>query len=109
MRRMGEDVTQAIRTEISACSADDLIHTTRTRCNGRCEDACVVIVYPEGVWYKNVTAEAGKQIVRQHLVVGKRLDDRMIFNYMKDEGFIATGHGTIGIDKKRWDHKDGLL
>ncbi|MFB5662508.1 ferredoxin [Alteribacillus sp. HJP-4] len=52
-----EALTQAIRKEISHREAEPLIHTTRTQCNGRCKDKCVVIHYPKGTWYKNVTPE----------------------------------------------------
>ncbi|KAA6481989.1 (2Fe-2S) ferredoxin domain-containing protein [Bacillus swezeyi] len=52
-----EELTQAIRKEISERELDDLIHTTRTRCNGRCQDKCVVIHYPKGTWYKDLKPE----------------------------------------------------
>jgi (2Fe-2S) ferredoxin len=52
--------------------ADGIIHTTRTRCQGRCEDACVVTVYPEGSWFKSVTPELARRIVSVHLL---RRDD----------------------------------
>lgn len=46
-----EDVTQQIRDEIRTLKLDEVIHTSRTRCNGRCKDKCVVIDYPKGTWY----------------------------------------------------------
>src|SRR4051794_21423207 len=52
-----EELTQAIRKEISDRNLDDIIHTTRTRCNGRCHDKCVVINYPQGTWYKDLKPE----------------------------------------------------
>src|SRR3954453_7370364 len=52
-----EELTQAIRKEISDREIDDAIHTTRTRCNGRCHDKCVVINYPKGTWYKDLKPE----------------------------------------------------
>ena len=64
MRKGGEEVTQAVRDEISVLGLDQQIHTTRTRCNGRCQDACVVIAYPEGTWYRVDSPEMGRQIVR---------------------------------------------
>ncbi|UQZ85844.1 Ferredoxin, 2Fe-2S [Paenibacillus konkukensis] len=67
-RKDADAVTLAIREEITAHGADDRIHTTRTQCNGRCEDACVVTVYPQGVWYKEITPDIGKAIVREHLI-----------------------------------------
>jgi (2Fe-2S) ferredoxin len=87
MRKGGEEVTQAIRNEITNLDLDAVIHTTRTRCNGRCKDAPVVIVYPEGTWYKEVTPELGSKIVQQHLVGGRTLEDYIIYQYTQ-EGFM---------------------
>ncbi|WAH43471.1 (2Fe-2S) ferredoxin domain-containing protein [Alicyclobacillus fastidiosus] len=67
MRNGGEEVTQAIRDEIARHGADERIHTTRTRCNGRCDDACVAIVYPEGHWFRHTTPESGREMVRAYL------------------------------------------
>jgi (2Fe-2S) ferredoxin len=88
MRKGGEEATQAIRNEIANLDLDSFIHTTRTRCNGRCKDAPVAIVYPEGTWYKNVTPVVGSQIVRQHLSGGSCIPDYVIYQY-DQEGFIA--------------------
>lgn len=49
-----EELTQTIRSEISERNLDDVIHTTRTKCNGRCHDKCVVIHYPKGTWYRDL-------------------------------------------------------
>ncbi|MBM4763170.1 (2Fe-2S) ferredoxin domain-containing protein [Bacillus sp. B15-48] len=58
-----EELTQAIRKEISDRELDDIIHTTRTRCNGRCHDKCVVIHYPKGTWYKDLGPEDAPHFV----------------------------------------------
>ncbi|MCY8159728.1 (2Fe-2S) ferredoxin domain-containing protein, partial [Bacillus licheniformis] len=52
-RAGAEELTQVIRQEISERELDDVIHTTRTRCNGRCQDKCVAIHYPRGTWYRD--------------------------------------------------------
>lgn len=65
-RKDAEEVTLAIRDEITRLGLDDRIHTTRTRCNGRCKDAPVVIEYPRGVWYGSLTADVGREIVRTY-------------------------------------------
>jgi (2Fe-2S) ferredoxin len=88
MRKGGEEATQAIRNEIANLDLDTVIHTTRTRCNGRCKDAPVVIVYPAGTWYKEVTPEVGSKIVQQHLAGGRTLEDYVIYQY-NQECFIA--------------------
>lgn len=97
MRAGGEDVTQAIRSEIAANHADAIIHTTRTRCNGRCEDACVVISYPTGRWYKDMTPEAGRAIVRDHL--GKEkidLHNKITYTYSDGYGLVLGEDATVG-------------
>ncbi len=64
MKHGGEEVTTAIRQAIKENHLEDYIHTTRTRCNGRCKDACTVIVYPEGTWYSGVTEEEAGPLVQ---------------------------------------------
>ncbi|MED1472188.1 (2Fe-2S) ferredoxin domain-containing protein [Bacillus salipaludis] len=86
MRKGGEEATQAIRNEISNLDLDAFIHTTRTRCNGRCKDAPVAIVYPDGTWYKDVTPEVGSRIVKQHLLDGALMQDHIIYQF-DGEGF----------------------
>lgn len=43
---------------------------TQTGCMGPCGDGPVVAVFPENVWYKNVTLEDVEEIVDAHLVGG---------------------------------------
>ncbi|MBN6185459.1 (2Fe-2S) ferredoxin domain-containing protein [Aneurinibacillus sp. BA2021] len=85
LKRGGEEVTQSIRDQIARLAADDLIHTTRTRCNGRCTDACVVIHYPEGTWYRDMTEETGRELVRR-LVHEKSADDADHATYTYQDG-----------------------
>ncbi|WP_202079530.1 (2Fe-2S) ferredoxin domain-containing protein [Caldalkalibacillus salinus] len=98
MRNGGEEVTQAIREEISACGLDDTVHTTRTRCNGRCEDASVVIVYPQGIWYKNMTPELGKQLIKHDLAGDRHLDTHITYSYQEDH--FQPSEGAVPGRKK---------
>jgi (2Fe-2S) ferredoxin len=99
MRKGGEEVTQAIREEITLLNIDTQIHTTRTRCNGRCKDACIVIVYPEGRWFKEVTPELGRKIVQDHLQKDTSLMDSVLYEY-DEEGFVKVSDESIeGIEK----------
>lgn len=90
MRKGGEEVTVAIREEIANLSLSCTVHTTRTRCNGRCEDACVVIVYPEGIWYRAVTPELGKQLVQNHLLHHEPLMEAITYQYEQAKGLVLT-------------------
>ena len=98
MKKGAEEVTQAIRSEISRLHADHIIHTTRTRCNGRCVDACVVIVYPEGIWYKGIDVEEAPRIVKEHLIGGEPIADLISHEYA-DHVFKRTENTEIGTSK----------
>lgn len=98
MKNGAEEVTQAIRQEIKALEGDNQLHTTRTKCNGRCEDACVVIVYPEGIWYRGITPEIGREIVRGHLNEGNILQSHVSYTY-HEKHFTPSNHSPLGLFK----------
>lgn len=99
MRKGGEEVTQAIRDEINRLNIDAEIHTTRTRCNGRCKDACVVIVYPDGNWFKEITPELGRKMVQNHMQKNNGLKDSVLYEY-DAEGFVKVSDTSVkGIEK----------
>ncbi|CEH28453.1 Uncharacterized protein BN1090_A2_00874 [Aneurinibacillus migulanus] len=98
MKRGGEEVTQAVRKAIAEKNADSLIHTTRTRCNGRCEDACVVIAYPQGIWYRGVTPEACPDIIAQLLYEEEARSPQVSYTY-STEGFVPSEEAVTGVKK----------
>jgi (2Fe-2S) ferredoxin len=57
MKKDAEIVTVEIRKKIAELGFKDTIHTVRTRCIGRCDDAPVVFSSPDSVWYKEVYPE----------------------------------------------------
>ena len=100
MRKEGEEITQAIRDEIAQLGLDEEIHTTRTRCNGRCKDACVVIAYPQGNWYQVPTEEHARALVQD--LHHKQLSKHQVYHLM-DGQLQRTPHTTAikGIEKKK--------
>ncbi|WP_227935514.1 (2Fe-2S) ferredoxin domain-containing protein [Alkalihalobacillus deserti] len=90
MRKEGEEITLAIRDEIKTLELDQQIHTSRTRCNGRCKDACVVVVYPEGNWYSATSTEVGRSIIKSHLDPTIELDHSLIYSFKNEELLAAN-------------------
>jgi (2Fe-2S) ferredoxin len=98
MRDGAEELTQEIRKEIKAQGLDDVIHTTRTRCNGRCKDKCVVIHYPIGTWYQGMKPPDAKAFIES---ISQE------FNYVPNishtytqDGFIRHNNVPIGVSKR---------
>lgn len=69
IRNGAEDVTKAIRDEIGQLNAEDDIHTTKTMCNGKCKEGPIVVVYPDDVWYGEMTKDEGRKLIQK--IVGK--------------------------------------
>ncbi|MDF2680497.1 MAG: cbiW [Brevibacillus sp.] len=103
-RNGGEEVTVAIRNAITEAGLDDRVHTTRTRCNGRCEDACVMIVYPEGIWYQNVKPEDASRLVEEHFLNGEPVAS-MISHRFEQQGFVRDENAIPGILKSEKNKK----
>lgn len=93
MRAGAEDVTMQIRDEIRSNHLDEKIHTSRTRCNGRCKDKCVVIDYPKGTWYSVQQEETARAIVHETVD-----EDAIIYSVENGERKRAT-HRVEGINK----------
>ncbi len=54
------------------------IMITNTGCFGICDKGPVVVVYPEGVWYGNVTEEDVDKILEQHIIGGNPVEELRI-------------------------------
>ena len=49
-----------------------------TPCLGVCSGGPIVVVYPEGIWYGNVTPALLERIVTEHLRDGRVIDEAVI-------------------------------
>jgi (2Fe-2S) ferredoxin len=48
-------------------------------CLGVCEKGPIVVVYPEGVWYHHVTPALLEQIVSEHLLEDKPIQEAVFY------------------------------
>jgi len=51
-----------------------VVRVNKAGCLDQCEHGPVVVVYPEGVWYGNVTEGDVAEIVQSHMVEGRPVE-----------------------------------
>ncbi|MEW6298699.1 MAG: CbiX/SirB N-terminal domain-containing protein, partial [Thermodesulfobacteriota bacterium] len=70
-----------LRQKLKRRDLDLTIQTTKTSCLRRCGDGPLLVVYPDGVWYRGVQPQDLDEIVDQHLCAGRpvgRLLDQVL-------------------------------
>jgi (2Fe-2S) ferredoxin len=67
-----------MKDTIKDVEKDDEILLTRTSCTGQCGKGPIVIVYPKGVWYREVTPKIGVKIISEHICGGEIVKNRVL-------------------------------
>lgn len=74
-------LVETLRRLIKDAKKEKEFQVTRTSCMGRCGEGPTVVVYPDGIWYRNVQEEDAKDLVNEHLLEDK-LVSRLVDNIM---------------------------
>ncbi|MCQ2483964.1 MAG: NADH-quinone oxidoreductase subunit NuoF [Clostridia bacterium] len=80
------EIIAALESELKAKGLENEIKVVKTGCFGLCALGPIMIVYPEGCFYSQVTVEDVPEIVEEHLLKG-RMVKRLLYDetVMKDE------------------------
>lgn len=54
------------------------IRVNRASCLDRCELGPIMVVYPEGIWYAVRTKEDVEEIVKSHIMEGRRVERLLV-------------------------------
>lgn len=97
--RGGDAVTVALRRALRDAGLDPVVHTARTRCLGRCDDGCTVVVQPDQTWYRGVTPELARRIVAEHLVADRPVTAAVSWCAAPDGALVQIGGVPGGTPK----------
>ena len=70
----GQKAWETLKAEIAGHGlgqGETVCFRTRVGCLRLCQQGPVALVYPEGTWYREATADRIPRLVREHLVEGK--------------------------------------
>lgn len=70
---VGQKAWEAVKAEIASSGlgqGEEICFRTKVGCLRLCQQGPVALVYPEGVWYGEITADRVSHLVQQHLVSG---------------------------------------
>ncbi len=88
----GEKAWDALKSELkdkglSLGTGPNACYRTKVGCLRVCKGGPIAVIYPEGTWYQDMTADRISLLVQQHLIEGKPIQE-LVFaeNPLPNEG-----------------------
>ena len=85
--RGAEELLETVKEKIKAAGLKPEVKTSRTGCMNVCKEtseegefSATMVVYPDGVWYRNVTAADVDEIVEEHIKNGRTVKRLLHFS-----------------------------
>lgn len=66
-----EGLLNTLKSEAAQAKLGPSVRIQKAGCLDHCEQGAALVVYPEGIWYGDVTPEDAQEIVQSHFVRGE--------------------------------------
>ena len=73
---------RGLRSEIKKAGLSRTVRVTKTACMGRCGEGPSVAVYPDGIWYRQVSEQDAAELVSEHFIAD-RIVGRLVDNILQ--------------------------
>ncbi|MBQ9066296.1 MAG: NAD(P)H-dependent oxidoreductase subunit E, partial [Clostridia bacterium] len=93
-------ILENFKTQIAEKGLSDEVAVVQTGCHGLCALGPIVVVYPEAVFYSQVTAEDVPEIVSEHLLKG-RIVDRLVYKEESEDTDTVKSFNDTDFAKKQ--------
>lgn len=70
----GAEVRDELKKQIAAHGVASQVRANNAGCLDQCAHGVAVVVYPEQVWYGNVTVDDVSELVERHIVHGEAVE-----------------------------------
>jgi (2Fe-2S) ferredoxin/predicted O-methyltransferase YrrM len=101
-------VLAALDREIQARGLGNDVQITTSGCMGLCDEGPIMVVYPEGIWYRRVQAADISEIAAQHLRDGMPVE-RLAWNDAAAMKAMSVEHGENFREAMAAREKSGVL
>jgi (2Fe-2S) ferredoxin len=71
-------VWERLKAVLKEKDPDQTVYRSKANCLRICNSGPVALVYPEGIWYRNVDLKAIDEIIDQHLLAGSPVEELII-------------------------------
>ena len=87
----GSAVRDRFKKLLAGRGLGGVVRANKAGCLDQCERGVTVVIYPEQVWYGNVTLEDVSEIIERHVVGGQLVDRLLLPEQPQLEGLELQG------------------